>query len=81
LNSKKPADCGPQQHKKLIKKCDFLIFNYEYYCQNLVFIVKKNTKFDQETVALLCVKNQDWGPLTANLILSNKEKFLKASAL
>ncbi len=28
-HAKKPADYGPQQHQKLIKKCDFLIFNYE----------------------------------------------------
>ncbi len=31
---------GPNNTKNSSLKCDFLIFNYELYCQNLVFIVK-----------------------------------------
>ncbi len=31
---------GPNNTKNSSFKCDFLIFNYEQYCQNLVFIVK-----------------------------------------
>jgi hypothetical protein len=48
---------GPSNTKNSSLKCDFLIIKYEYYCQNLVFIIK-NTKFDQETVSLLCVKTK-----------------------
>jgi hypothetical protein len=48
---------GPNNTKNLSLKCDFLIFNYEKYCQDLLFIVK-NTKFDQKTVSLLCVKTK-----------------------
>jgi hypothetical protein len=48
---------GPQNTKNSSLKCDFLIINYEEYCQNLVIIVK-NTKFDQKTVSLLCVKTK-----------------------
>ncbi len=40
-----------------MKKCDFLIFNYESMNQNLAVIVK-NAKFDQKTVSLLCVKTK-----------------------
>jgi hypothetical protein len=32
---------GPNNTKNSSLKCDFLIINYEYYCQNLVLIVKK----------------------------------------
>ncbi len=48
---------GPNNTKNSSLKCDFLIFNYELNCQNLVFIAK-NTKFDQKTVSLLCVKTK-----------------------
>jgi hypothetical protein len=48
---------GPNNTKNSSFKCDFLIINYELYCQNLVLIVK-NTKFDQKTVSLLCVKTK-----------------------
>ncbi len=47
---------GPN-NTKTQQKCDFLIFNYVLYCQNFGFIVK-NTKFDQKTVSLLCVKTK-----------------------
>ncbi len=70
---------NPNNTKNSSLKCDFLIFNYEQY-QNLVFI-EKNTKFDQKTVSLLCVKTQQRGPLTANIIITNEETFLQASAL
>ena len=46
---------GPNNTKNSSLKCEFLIFNYELYY--LVFIVK-NTKFDQKTVSLLCVKTK-----------------------
>jgi len=36
---------GPNNSKLSPLKCEFIIFNYEKYCQNLVFILK-NTKFD-----------------------------------
>ncbi len=42
----------PNNTKNSSLKCDFLIFTYEYYSQNLIFIIK-NTKFDQKTVSLL----------------------------
>ncbi len=48
---------GPNNTKNSSLKCDFHIINYEQYCQNLVLIVK-NTKFDQKTVSLLCVKTK-----------------------
>jgi hypothetical protein len=32
---------GPNNTKNSSLKSDFLIFNYEIYCQNIVFIVKK----------------------------------------
>ncbi len=34
---------GPNNANNSSKKCDFLIVNYEYYCQNLAFIVKKTS--------------------------------------
>jgi hypothetical protein len=46
---------GPNNTNNSSLKCDFHIINYEQYCHNLVLIVK-NTKFDQKTVCLLCVK-------------------------
>ncbi len=49
---------GPNNTKNSSLKCDYLIIYYEYYCQNLVLIVKKPTKFDQKTVSLLCVKTK-----------------------
>ncbi len=49
---------GPNNTKNSSLKCDFLIINNEKYCQNLVLIVKKTTKFDQKTVSLLCVKTK-----------------------
>ncbi len=33
---------GPNNTKNSSFKCDFLTINYEYYCQNLVLIVKKH---------------------------------------
>jgi hypothetical protein len=48
---------GPSNTKNSSLKCEFLIFNYESYFRNLVFTVK-NTKFDQKTVSLLCVKTK-----------------------
>jgi hypothetical protein len=48
---------GPNNTKNLPLTCDFHIINYEKYYQNLVLIVK-NTKFDQKTVSLLCVKSK-----------------------
>jgi hypothetical protein len=48
---------GPNNTKNSSIKCDFHIINYEY-CQNLVLIVKKNTKFDQKLFSLLCVKTK-----------------------
>jgi hypothetical protein len=48
---------SPNNTKNSSLKCEILIFNYEWYFQNLVFIVK-NTKFDQKTVSLLCVKTK-----------------------
>jgi hypothetical protein len=41
---------GPNNTKNSSLKSDFLIIKHEYYCQNLVLIVK-NTKFDQKTVS------------------------------
>jgi hypothetical protein len=45
---------GTNNTKNSSLKCDFLIFNFEsescFYCK------KTNTKFDQKTVSLLCVK-------------------------
>ncbi len=52
---------GPSNTKNSSLKCDFLIFNYELYCQNLVFIVK-NTKFDQKKRFFALCQNQEWGP-------------------
>ncbi len=52
---------GPNNTKDWPWKCDFLILSYELFCQNLVFRVK-NTKLDQKTVSLLCVKIQS-GPI------------------
>ncbi len=49
---------GPNNTKNSSESVIFLIFNYEKYCQNLAFIVKKPTKFDQKTVSLLCVKTK-----------------------
>jgi len=52
---------GPNNTKNSSKG---VIFSY-LTMNNIVKIVpfrKKNTKFDQETVSLLCVKNQEWGP-------------------
>ncbi len=48
---------GPNNSKKSSLKCDFLIFNYDKYCKNLVLMVK-NTKFDQKTGFLQCVKTK-----------------------
>jgi hypothetical protein len=45
---------GPNYTKNSLK-CEFLIINFKYCCQNFVLIVK-NPKFDQKTVSLLCVK-------------------------
>jgi hypothetical protein len=56
LTCKKPADYGPQQ-RKLIKN---VIFSY-LIVNNIVTILlllQKSTKFDQETVSLLCVKTK-----------------------
>ncbi len=52
---------GPNNTKNSALKCDFIIFNYEYNCQNLVFVVK-NTKFNQKTVSFALCQNQEWGP-------------------
>jgi hypothetical protein len=57
-HAKKLLIMGPNNTKNSSIKCDILIFNFEKYCQNLVFIVKKTTKFDQKTVSLLCVKTK-----------------------
>jgi hypothetical protein len=70
---------GPNNTKNSSLKCDFLIINYEYYCQNLVLIVK-NTKLDQKTVSLLCAKLRV-GPINSNILLSNEKIFVQASAL
>ncbi len=51
---------GPNNTKNTSLKCDFLIFICEKYFQKLVFIAK-NTKFDQKTVSLLCVKTKSGG--------------------
>jgi len=71
---------GPNNTKNSSLKCDFLIFNYEKYCQNLVFIVK-NTKFEQKKLFLCFVSKPRVGPKTANITISNEETFLQASAL
>ncbi len=52
---------GPNNTKNSSLKCDFLIINYKYYCQNLVFIVK-NAKFDQKNSFFALCQNQEWGP-------------------
>jgi hypothetical protein len=41
------------------KKCDFIIFNYEYYCQNLASIVKKHQFLSRNCFFALC-QNQEW---------------------
>jgi hypothetical protein len=38
---------GPNNTKDCSLKCDFLILNFEYFCQNHVFILK-NTKCDKK---------------------------------
>jgi hypothetical protein len=45
---------GPNNTKNSSKS---VIFSY-LTMNNLAFIVKKTTKFDQETVSLLCVKTK-----------------------
>ncbi len=56
---KKTAD--PNDTKNSLLLCDFLIFNYEYYCKNL-FIVK-NTTFDKEKNSFFALcQNQEWHP-------------------
>jgi hypothetical protein len=52
---------GPNNTKNSSLRCDFLIFNCEKYCQNLVFI-KKTQNLIKKTVALLLRQNQEWGP-------------------
>jgi hypothetical protein len=52
---------GPNNTEDCALKCDFLIFNYNIFCQNLVFIVK-NTKFDQKNCFFPMRQNQEWGP-------------------
>jgi hypothetical protein len=66
-HAKKLLIMGPDSTKNSLLKCDFFIIIYEYYCQNLVFIVK-NTKFDQKTVSLLCVKTNSGGPINSKHI-------------
>jgi hypothetical protein len=58
---KKLLIMGPNNTKNSSLKCDFLIINYKYYCQNLVFIVK-NAKFDQKNSFFALCQNQEWGP-------------------
>ena len=47
---------------------------------NLAFIVK-NTKFDQETVSLLCVKNKCGAHKQQTYYFQMRKHFLQASAL
>jgi hypothetical protein len=44
-NAKNLLIKGPNITKNCSLKCDFLIFNYQYYCQNLVFVVKTPNLF------------------------------------
>jgi hypothetical protein len=46
----------------------------------IFFLIVKNTKFDQETVSLLCVKTNS-GAHKQQTLISNEETFLHASAL
>jgi hypothetical protein len=56
---------GPNNTKNLSLKRDFLIFNYEIYCQNHVFIVKKNSKFDLKKLFLCFVSKPKVGPINS----------------
>jgi hypothetical protein len=47
----------------------------------ILLLLLKNTKFDRETVSLLCVKTKSGGQQTENIIISNEETFLQAFAL
>jgi hypothetical protein len=59
---------GPNNTKNSSFKCEFLIINYEQYCQNLVLIVKKHQFWSKNCFFALC-QNQEWGPQTANILL------------
>ncbi len=63
-HAKKPADYGPSKTKNSLLKCDFLIFNYEYYCQNLVFIVKKTPNLIKK-LFLCFVSKPRLGPINS----------------
>ncbi len=52
---------GPNNAKNSSLKCDFLIFNYEQYCQNLVFIVKKPNLIKK--LFLCFVSKTNMGPI------------------
>jgi hypothetical protein len=47
----------------------------------ILLYCKKNTKFDQKTVSLLCVKTKSGALKQLNILISNEEIFLQASAL
>ncbi len=55
---------GPNNTKNSSFKCDFLIFNYEWYCQNLVFILKKPPNLIKK-LFLCFVSKQRVGPINS----------------
>ncbi len=75
---KKPG-YGPST-KDCSLKCDLLISNYEYFCQNLVFCKKNTPNLIKNCFFVMC-QNQEWGPQTASIIISNEETFLWVFAL
>jgi hypothetical protein len=58
---------GPNNTKNSSLKCNYLIFNYGWYCQNLVFIVKKTPNLIKKTVKLFlcCVSKPRVGPISS----------------
>ncbi len=48
---------------------------------SILFLLYENTKFDQKNCFFALCQNQEWGPQTANILISNEEIFLHASAL
>jgi len=68
---------GPNNTTECSLKCDFLIlFNYELFCRNLVFIVKTPNLIKK--LFLCYVSKPRVGPLTANIIISNEENIFAA---
>jgi hypothetical protein len=64
---------GPNNAQNSSLECDFFIYNYEKYCQNLAFTVKTPNLIKKLFFALC--QNQERGPQKTNKIISNEETF------